>query len=127
MSERDNDPVIGRLARRPGFAGVAARQGHRWNIGADAVGGVLLLVALALPWNLYFGMGIPGSSKAVLGLLMVVTLLSVGSLAATYAGPWRLLGARANLVLVGRLRLGLNVAYLLLVLAFVVFDVVQTL
>src|SRR5437588_165316 len=96
VSERDNDPVIGRLARRPGIAGVAARQGHRWNIGADAVGGVLLLVALALPWNLYFGMGIAGSSKAVLGVVMVVTVLSVGLLAATCAGRlarW-LVGAR---------------------------------
>jgi hypothetical protein len=39
---------------------------RRWNIGRDAAGGVLLLLALALPWNLYFGMGIPNSSKAVL-------------------------------------------------------------
>ncbi|MGH3557229.1 MAG: hypothetical protein ACRDTK_07005 [Mycobacterium sp.] len=98
---------------------------RRWNIGRDVAGAVLLLLALVFPWNLYFGMGIPDSSTAVLGLLVLATLLSLGSVAATYAGPWRLFGPRVNPVL-ARLRLSLNAPYLLLVLAFVVFDAVQT-
>jgi hypothetical protein len=51
----------------------------------------------------------------------LVTVLSLGSVAATYVGP-----SRANPVLAGRLRVSFNVPYLLLVLAFVVFDAVQT-
>ncbi|MBO0881460.1 MAG: hypothetical protein J2P17_14155, partial [Mycobacterium sp.] len=100
---------------------------RRWNIGRDTAGAVLLLLALALPWNLYFGMGIPDSSKVVGLLLILVTVFSLVSVAVTYVGPARLLGSRANPVLAGRVRLSLNAAYLLLVLAFVVFDEVQTL
>ncbi|MGH3850936.1 MAG: hypothetical protein ACRDRT_14755, partial [Pseudonocardiaceae bacterium] len=99
---------------------------RRWNIGRDVAGAVLLLLALVFPWNLYFGMGIPNSSNAVLGLLALATLLSLGSIAATYAGPWGLSGSRVDPVLAGRLRLSLNAPYLLLVLGFVVFDAVQT-
>ena len=99
---------------------------RRWNIARDVTGVVLLVLALAFPWNLYFGMGIPSSSRAVLGLLILVTLLSLVSVGATYAGPWRLFGSRANAVLAGQLRLSLNTPYLLLVFAFVVFDAVQT-
>lgn len=99
---------------------------RRWNIGRDAAGVVLLLVALAFPWNLYFGVGIAGSSTAIVRLLILVTVLSLASVAATYAGPGRLFGSRANPVLTGRLRVSLNVPYLLLVFAFVVFDAMQT-
>lgn len=66
------------------------------------------------PWNLYFGFRIPDSSKTVFGLLLAVTSLSLASLAVTFAGRR------------SQLRLGLNVPYLLLVLAFVVFDAIQT-
>jgi hypothetical protein len=72
---------------------------------------------------MYFGMGIPNSSTAVLVLLVLATLPSLVSVAATYAGPWRSFGSRAN---AGRLRLSLNIPYLLLVFAFVVFNAVQT-
>jgi hypothetical protein len=99
---------------------------RRWNIGRDVVGAVLLFLALALPWNVYCGMGIPNSSRVVLGLLILVTLLSLGSVAATYVGRWRLLSPRVNDVLTSRVRLGLNAPYVLLVLAFVVFNAVQT-
>jgi hypothetical protein len=99
---------------------------RRWNIFRDVAGVVLLLLALAFPWNLYVGVAIPNSSRAVLGLLLLVTLLSLVSVATTYAGPWRLFGSRANAVLAGRLRVILNIPYLLLVLAFIVFDAVQT-
>jgi hypothetical protein len=140
VSESDNDPPTGPPGRPPRIARTqpqpVAHQAlpapyrnpstRRWNIARDVTGVVLLVLALAFPWNLYFGMGIPGSSGAVLELLLLVTLLSVVSVGATYAGPWRLFGSRANAVLAGRLRLSLNTPYLLLVFAFVVFDAVQT-
>jgi uncharacterized membrane protein len=141
VSERDNDPATGRPGRPPGIAPAQAQQASAhdspavsdqhpsircWNIGRDAVGVVLLLLALAFPWNLYFGLGIANSSKPVLWLLILATLLSFGSVAATYAGPRRLSRPHVNPVLAGRLRLSLNTPYLLLVFAFVAFDAVQT-
>lgn len=69
----------------------------------------LLAGAVLLPWNLYFGVGVPDSSTAVFGVLGSATLLSLVSLAVG-----------------GRLRFALNVPYLLLVLGFVVFDVYET-
>ena len=95
-----------------------------WNIAGDLTAAALLVAALLLPWNLYFGIGIPGSNKSLLAVLFAVTLLSLASIAV--AGSWRLSSARFNPALAGRLRLGLNVPYALLVLGFVVFDVVET-
>ena len=60
----------------------------------------------------------------MLAVLFVVTLLSLASVAA--AGSWRSSGARFNPATAARLRLGLNVPYLLLVLAFVAFDAFET-
>ncbi len=99
---------------------------RRRNIIRDLTGGALVVIALFFPWNLYFGFRIPDSSRLLFALLLLVTLLSLIAVAVPYAGPWRLSGARFNPVLAGRLRLGLNVPYLLLVLAFVVYDVFQT-
>jgi hypothetical protein len=94
---------------------------RRWNTARDVTGVVLLLLALVFPWNLYFGLGVPNSSTEILGLLLAVTALSLLSVVASYVGP-----ARDNAVLAGRLRVSLNIPYLLLVLAFVGFDAVQT-
>lgn len=99
---------------------------RRWDIGRDVTGGVLLCSALVLPWNLYFGAGIPDSRAAVFAALALATLLSLGSIAVTCVGRRQISGARFNPALLGRLRLGLNIPYLLLVLAFVVFDAIQT-
>lgn len=83
----------------------------------DGVAAALLVLALLLPWNLYFGFAVPGSSTAVRAALFTVTLLSLVPVALGYLRPhaWS-----------DGLRLVLNVPYLLLVLAFVVFDVIQT-
>ena len=132
MSETANHPPTGPIGRRPQSAPTQAQPAsahdalpvpyhnpaRRWNIARDVTGVVLLLLALVFPWNLYFGMGIPDSRTSILGVLLVVTALSLVSVAATYV-------ARANAVLAGRL-VDLNTPYLLLVLAFVVFDAVQT-
>lgn len=99
---------------------------RRWEIGRDVTGGVLLCSALVLPWNLYFGAGIPERRAAVFTALALATLLCLGSIAVTYVGRWQISGAGFNPALLGRLRLALNIPYLLLVLAFVVFDAIQT-
>ncbi|MGO9381059.1 MAG: hypothetical protein ACLP4W_02925 [Mycobacterium sp.] len=97
---------------------------RRWNIARDLTAAALLVVALLLPWNLYFGLGILGSNKAVLAVLFAATLLSLISIAV--AGSWRSSSARFNPALAGRLRLALNIPYALLVLGFVAFDVFET-
>ncbi|WP_232022075.1 hypothetical protein [Mycobacterium basiliense] len=85
----------------------------------DLTGGALLVTALFFPWNLYFGFRIPGSNPYLFGVLLLVTLLSLVAVAVPYLGD-------PKPTLVGRLRLGLNVPYLLLLVAFVVYDVFQT-
>jgi hypothetical protein len=102
----------------------APKRERRWDVAADLTAAALLVIALLLPWNLYFGLGIEGSNKAVLAVLFVVTLLSLASIA--LAGHWRTSSGRMGPARAGRLRLALNVPYALLVLGFVVFDVFET-
>jgi hypothetical protein len=88
----------------------------RWrHIAADLTADALLVVAALLPWNLYFGAGIPNSNTTVFAVLIAVTVLSL--IAVALPGSWR---ATAPL------RFWLNVPYLLLVLAFVGFDAFET-
>ncbi|WP_437339838.1 hypothetical protein [Mycobacterium asiaticum] len=86
------------------------------NYRRDLLAAALLVAALLFPWNLHFGYRVPGSSLLLWAVLAVVTLLSLVSLPASRARPgpnrW--------------LRLGLNIPYLLLVLAFVAYDAVQS-
>lgn len=130
MSQTGDDAPTGPIrgqgplpGRRPPAAGVQAPTRRR-NIAGDLTAAALLVVALLLPWNLYFGMGIPGSNKALLAVLFVVTLLALLSIA--LAGSWRSSSARFDPTLAGRLRLALNAPYALLVLGFVAFDVFET-
>ena len=127
MSQSSDDTPTGPIGRQPAHQAPPRQHGagqltQRWNRIRDAVAAILVVAALFLPWNLYFGVGIPASKVPLFGLLGAVTLLSLGSIAVTYVGPWRLSGARFQPALTGRLRLLLNVPYLLLVLGFVVFD-----
>lgn len=86
---------------------------RRWNITCAVTAAVLLLLALVFPWNLYFGLTVPASRGAVFALLIACTVLSLAAIAGgRRVGP--------------AVRVALNVPYLLLVLGFVVFDVVQT-
>lgn len=133
MSQTSDDaptgPIRGQTqpgspGRRQPAAAHVRTPSRRRNIAGDCTAAALLVVALLLPWNLYFGLGIPGSNKTVLAVLLVVTLLSLASIA--LAGSWRSSGARFNPATAGRLRLALNLPYALLVLGFVVFDVVET-
>jgi hypothetical protein len=117
-------PIRGqtRPSGRPQTA--APTQSRRRDIAGDLTAAALLVIALLLPWNLYSGIAIAGTSKAVLAVLFAVTLLSLVSIAA--AGSWRSSGARFNAASAARLRLGLSVPYVLLVLAFVAFDAFET-
>jgi len=116
-------PIRGRTQQMPPSP-PGSRPNRRSNIAADLTAAALLVVALLLPWNLYFGLGIEGSNKPALAVLFVVTLLSLASIA--LAGSWRSSRARFNPALAGRLRLALNAPYALLVAGFVAFDVFET-
>ncbi|RAU89751.1 hypothetical protein DQP58_25785 [Mycobacterium colombiense] len=94
------------------------------HVAGDLAAVALLILALFLPWNLYFGLGIPDSSATWAAVLIAVTVLAVAAVA--LAGSWRSAGARFNPARAARLRLALNVPYLLLVLGFVVFDAYET-
>lgn len=110
-------PIMG--ARPPAPPGQPRDSLRRWNINRDVASGVLVVSALFFPWNLYFGFRIPGSSRILFGVLLLVTLLSLTAAVVPHLGkpePGR----------AGRLRLALNTPYLLLVLAFVVYDAFQT-
>lgn len=77
---------------------------------------MLLVVAVFLPWNVYFGFGVPDGNTWLLGAVVAVTLLSLISIAASLSPS----GAK--------LRLLFNAPYLLLVLvvfAFTVFELVR--
>jgi len=128
VSQSSDDTPTGPIRGRPAVAGGQAHPGagratgdptRRWNTVRDLTAGALLVIALFLPWNLYFGVGIPDSRTDVLAVLGAVTLLSLLSIAVTYVGPWKSSGA-------ARPRFVLNVPYQLLVIAFIVFDAVQT-
>ena len=140
MSQSSDDTPIGPIAgkaqqprpdsarRRPDAAAAvrpaAGDPTRRWNTIRDLAAAALLVVALFLPWNLFFGVGIPGSNSTLFAVLLAVTLLSLISVALT--GTWRSSGGWFNPVVAGWLRLGLNVPYVLLVLAFVGFDALET-
>lgn len=105
----------------PGRRGGTPAPIDRWNMGRDVVAAALLLLALLLPWNLGFGVGVPDSNGWIFALLVVATILSWAALALTFSARR---GPRAPEA-TDRIRLGLNAPYLLLVLGFVAVAVVQ--
>lgn len=117
-------PRIIRPHATGGTAPAPGGTGRRRPLISDATAVVLLVVAVFLPWNLYFGVGIPDSSPVLFAVLLAVTVLAVAAVAV--AGSWRSGGARFKPASAARLRLGLNAPYLLLVLAVVVFDAYET-
>lgn len=110
-------PIIG--ARPPAPTGQPRDSIQRWDAARDLTAGALVVSALFFPWNLYFGFRIPGSSRILFGLLLVVTLLSLTAAVVPHLG-------QPHPTRAARLRLGLNIPYLLLVLAFIVYDAFQT-
>jgi hypothetical protein len=107
-------PIRGGVAAAPAQpghpGGPPAAPGRRRNPKRDLIAAALLIIAPFLPWNLYFGVGIPNSKTVLFAVLGAVTLLSLIAIA----------------VPAGRLRLILNVPYWLLVLGFIGYDVFET-
>ncbi len=97
----------------------------RWNVGRDVSAGALLAVALLLPWNLSFGVGVPGSSPPLFVLLLVVTLFAFAALIATYAGHRGRRSASPASPRPSHLRVALSLPYLVVAAGFVGFGVVQ--
>jgi hypothetical protein len=98
----------------------------RTNTVRDGVAVVLLVVALLLPWNIGFGLGVPGSSAPLFGLVAVVTLLSLGAALAPHVGPFRLTAPQSDVRRTSRIRLLLSLAYPIVALGFVGHHLVQT-
>lgn len=85
----------------------AALRPNRIRLGLSAA---LLILGLLLPWNIHFGMGIPGTLTWVFVILVVATLLSLAALA---------VGGSS-------LRTMLTAPYLVLVASFTVFAIVMS-
>ena len=110
------------VARSPRVGYVPART----NTVRDGVAVALLVLALLLPWNLDFGLGVPGSNGMLFVLLAVVTLLAVAAALAPHVGPFRLTAPQPNVRRTSRIRLLLSVSYLIVALGFVGYHLFQT-
>lgn len=98
----------------------------RTNRVRDGLAVALLVAGLLLPWNLEFGLGVPGSAGSTFVVLAVVTLLAVAAALAPHLGPFRLAAAKSDVRRTSRIRLLLSAAYLVVVICFVGYHVVQT-
>ena len=98
----------------------------RTNLVRDGVAVVLLLLALLLPWNLEFGVGIPGSNGLFFVVVIFVTVLAVVAALAPHFGPLRLAGPQPDVRRTSLIRLLFTVAYLVLALGFVGYHLVHT-
>ena len=112
-------PAVGR-SPRVGY--VPART----NTVRDGVAIALLVLALLLPWNLDFGLGVPGSNGLLFGLVAVVTLLALAAALAPHVGPFRLTAAQPDVRRTSRIRLLLSISYLIVALGFVGYHLVRT-
>jgi hypothetical protein len=110
-------------------APAVARVGYvpaRTNLVRDGLAVVLLLLALLLPWNLEFGVGIPGSNGLFFVIVVFATVLAAAAALAPHLGPFRLSGPQSDVRRTSLIRLLLTVAYLVLALAFVGYHLLQT-
>ena len=98
----------------------------RTNRARDGLAVVLLVIAMLLPWNLEFGVGVPGSAGSTFALLSVVTLLAIVAALTPHLGPFRLGTPKADVRRTSLIRLVLSAAYLIVVIGFVGYHVVQT-
>ncbi|MGA5537873.1 hypothetical protein [Mycolicibacterium nivoides] len=98
----------------------------RTNRVRDGLAVALLIAGFLLPWNLEFGLGVPGSAGSTSVVLAVVTLLAVAAALAPHLGPFRLAAAKSDVRSTSRIRLVLSAAYLVVVVCFVGYHLVQT-
>lgn len=110
-------------AERPPRVGYVPTRANRVR---DGLAVALLVVAMLLPWNLEFGVGVPGSAGSTFVLLAVVTLLAIAAALAPHLGPLRLGSSHADVGRTSRVRLVLSAAYLVVVICFVGYHVAQT-
>ncbi|TMS48120.1 hypothetical protein [Mycobacterium sp. DBP42] len=115
--------MAARVVERPPRVGYLPTRTNRVR---DGLAVALLVAAMLLPWNLEFGLGVPGSAGSTFAALAVVTLLAVGAALAPHAGPFRLTAATADVRRTSRVRLALSAAYLVVVICFVGYHVAQT-
>jgi hypothetical protein len=109
------------VARSPRVGYVPSRT----NMVRDGVAVGLLVLALLLPWNLDFGLGV-GGNGALFGLVAVVTLLALAAALAPHVGPFRLTAPQPDVRRTSRIRLLLSVSYVLVAIGFVGYHLVQT-
>ena len=93
----------------------------------DGLAVALLVLALLLPWNLEFGLGVPNSNGPLFVLIAVVTLLAIAAALTPHVGPFRLGSPQADVRRTSRVRAVLSIAYPIVVIGFVGYHLVQTL
>jgi hypothetical protein len=112
-------PAVGR-SPRVGY--VPART----SIVRDGVAVALLVFALLLPWNLDFGLGVPGSNGLLFVVVAVMTLLAIAAALAPHVGPFRLTAQQSDVRRTSLIRLLLSSSYVIVALGFVGYHLVQT-
>ncbi|WP_123026693.1 DUF7937 domain-containing protein [Mycolicibacterium stellerae] len=110
------------IGRSPRVGYVPARA----NLVRDGVAVALLILALLLPWNLDFGLGVPGTDGSLFAVIAAVTLLAMLAALAPHVGPFRLAAAEQNVRRTSRIRLLLGVAYMAVAIAFVGYQLLET-
>ncbi|HKV18007.1 MAG TPA: PT domain-containing protein [Mycobacterium sp.] len=111
--------VVGR-SPRVGYVPVRANRVR------DGVAIALLVVALLLPWNLDFGLGVPGSDGSLFLLVIVVTVLAILAALMPHVGPFRLTAADENVRRTSRVRLLLGIPYYVIAAGFVLYQIRET-
>ena len=110
------------VGRSPRVGYVAARA----NAVRDGVAVALLSLALLLPWNLDFGVGIPVGNGLLIAVVVAVTLLAILAALAPHVGPFRLTAADQDVRRTSRIRLLLSLAYLIVAIGFVAYQLLET-
>jgi hypothetical protein len=110
------------VARSPRVGYVPARA----NALRDGVAVALLVLALLLPWNLDIGVGVPGRNGLLFAVITAVTVLAILAALAPHVGPFRLTDPGHDVRRTSRIRLLLGVAYLVVAIGFVAYQLLET-
>jgi hypothetical protein len=109
--------------------GRSSRAGHvpaRTNRVRDGVAVALLVLGLLLPWNLEFGLGVPGGDAPLWALVVVVTLLAISAALDAHIGPLRLTNPDLDVRVLSRVRLVVCLPYVVVAIGFVGYHLAQT-
>ena len=94
-----------------------APRSRRWDVVRDACAAVLLVLALVVPWNVSFGLGLPNHTWWLYAVVTGATMLALVALAASHGGPLSKSEA------IDKVRLGLTAPYLVVLVGFVGFAI----